>query len=262
MEWTFPTSGPVKADIELAAGLVEVALDAGDEIRVHLVPQHGDNERARAQIEAAEVSMSGSTLTVHVPKRKLREAELHLTVSIPPGSSLRAGTASADVQVRGIAAELDVRTASGDLLVEDPCERLNVVTASGDVRCGSVAGDAEFRTASGDVSAESVGGEASVQTASGDIRFRRVGANARIRTASGDVRIGTATSGDVSVNTASGDVTLGVEKGVGAWLDLVTVSGDTKCTLPAEPQSEASAMLRISCRTVSGDILIRQSDAA
>jgi hypothetical protein len=262
MEWTFPSTGPVTADLELAAGLVDVSLDGGDEVVVRLEPLHGDSERARGQIEAAEVGCSGSELKVHVPKRKLREADLRLRVSMPPGSSLRAGTASADVRVRGATAGLEARTASGDVVVGDSCDRLKAVTASGDVLCGAVAGEADVRTASGDVGAESIGGKASVQTASGDVRLGRIKEGARIRTASGDVKIASAASGEVLVNTASGDVMVGVDRGVGAWLDLVTVSGDTSCTLASEPEGEANAELRISCRTVSGDILIRESDGA
>lgn len=262
MEWTFPNAGPLTADLELGAGLVEVFLDAGDDIQVRLEPLHGDSERARAHIEAAEVALSESRLTVQVPKRKLRDVELRLSVSIPPGSSVRAVTASADVRVSGLAGDLEARTASGDVVIKDPCDRLKATTASGDVTCASVIGETELRTASGDVSAESIGGKASVQTASGDIRLDRISQSARVRTASGDVRIGSASRGDVSVDSASGDVILGVEPGVGAWLDLVTVSGDTTCTLPSEPQGEAQAELRVACRTVSGDILIRESDGA
>jgi DUF4097 and DUF4098 domain-containing protein YvlB len=262
MEWTFRNDGPVAADLALAAGIIEVSLDGGEEILVRLEPLHGDSERAREQIEEAEVSMSGSTLTAHVPKRKRREGDLRLSISIPAGSSVRASTASADVRLRGPAGALEMRTASGDVTVESSCERLNASTASGDVLCASVAGDADVRTASGDVSTESVAGETSVQTASGDVRLGRIHRNARIRTASGDVRIASAAQGDVSVNTVSGDVTLGVDAGVGAWLDLATVSGDTSCTLASEPQGESDAGLRLTCRTVSGDILIRESDRA
>ena len=191
-----------------------------------------------------------------------REAALRLTVSIPPGSSLRASTASADVRVQGTADELEARTASGDVAIGDTCDRLKASTASGDVQWTSVTGDADVRTASGDVGGRSVGGKASVQTASGDVRLARIEHGARIRTASGDVMIGSAASGDIEITTASGDVTLGVDAGVGAWLDLVTVSGDTSCTLPPEPQGKTDAELRISCQTVSGDILIRESDGA
>ena len=260
MEWTFRSAEPVVADLELAAGVIEVSLDASEEILVRLEPLQGDSERARRQIEAAEVGFSGPRLTVHVPNRKGRDTQLRLAVSIPAGSSVRASTASADVRFRGPAGALDVRTASGDVVVADAADSLKATTASGDILCAATAGDAEMRTASGDVNAESVGGETSVQTASGDIRLGRISRSARMRTASGDVRIGSAAEGDVSVNTASGDVTLGVEPGVGAWLDLVTVSGDTACTLVSEPQGETDAALRITCRTVSGDILVRESD--
>jgi len=256
MEWTFPANGPLRADLELAAGSVELALGATDEVLVQLEPLGGESDLAREQIASTEVSCDGSRLEVRVPKRKLREASLQMRVLVPAASSARIRTASADISCTGPLGALEVKTASGDVRVQDTCDAASVTTASGDIRLGDVLGALELQTASGDISAEAIGGRAAVTTASGDVRVASVAHDARFRTASGDVTVGCAYEGDLSVNGVSGDVRIGVGSGVGAWLDLVTVTGDSKCTLAAEGEGEAGANLRISCRTVSGDILV------
>jgi hypothetical protein len=261
MQWTFPTSGHLRADLEMPSGRVEVALAPTDEVRVLLEPEGPMSERAMEQIEAAIVTCEDDHLVVKVEKRRLRDAALRLAVLIPDGSLLRCSTASADFTSKGPSAQLFVRTASGDVNVEGPSDTADIATASGDVRIDHILGEGHIRTASGDVAVVSVGGRAIVETASGDVVIGQASSDVKARTASGDVRIQQAVAGDVSINCASGDVTVGVAGGVGTWLDLITVSGDTKCTLPAEGSGEDQAALRISCRTVSGDIRIEPGSA-
>jgi hypothetical protein len=260
MEWTFPASGALKADLELSAGQVEVALHATDEILVLLEPLGRENDGVREQIANTSVACDGGRLDVHVPKRKLREASLRLRVLIPAGSSVRVRTSSADVACDGPMSAFEGKTASGDIVLRDDCESASIATASGDVRLLNVLGQLDVACASGDVTARNIGGRVTVTTASGDIRLGSIAHDARTRSASGDITIACAYDGELSVNTASGDVRVGVGTGVGAWLDLVTVSGDSRCTLPAEAEGSNAATLRISCRTVSGDILVHSGE--
>jgi hypothetical protein len=262
MEWTFPASGPLRADLELAAGTVEVTLATTDEVRVELEPEGRDNELAREQIANASVTCDGSHLDVRVPKRKLREASLRLRVLVPSSSSARVRTASADITCLGPLAGFEAKTASGDITVRDDCDSARIQTASGDVRLAGVLGELDVQTASGDVTSDDIGGRISVTTASGDVRVGAIAHDARFRTASGDVSIGCAYEGELSVNGVSGDVRIGVGPGVGTWLDLITVSGDSKCTLASEGESENGSTLRITCRTVSGDILVHSGDTS
>jgi hypothetical protein len=261
MEWTFPASGPLSADLEIAAGSVDIDLDATDEVTVRLEAFGHENQAARDQIENTEVKCNGARLDVRVPKRKLRDANLQLSVRVPPRSAVRLRTASADVTCRGTLGEFDAKTASGDVAVRDDCDAANVSTASGDLRMARVLGEAQFQSASGDVSVTSVGGRLAVTTASGDADIGLVAHDARFRTASGDVTIGCAFEGDLSINSASGDVRIGVGHGVGTWLDLVTMSGDSTCSLAAEGEGQSGATLRISCRTLSGDIDVHSGTA-
>jgi DUF4097 and DUF4098 domain-containing protein YvlB len=241
----------------LASGAVEVTLAPTDELRVLLEPLGPMSERAMEQIQGAEVSCVDGQLTVRVPKRKLRDAALRLAVLVPPQTRVGCGTASADVSLSGVAGAIGIRTASGDIAMDGPCDSADISTASGDVRLAEVLGEARVKTASGDIDVFSVGGRFMADSASGDVNLGQGASDIKVRTASGDTKVGQASQGDVSVSCASGDVIVGVAPGVGTWLDIVTVSGDTKCSLPAENAGEGEAALRITCRTVSGDVRIQ-----
>jgi hypothetical protein len=260
MQWTFPATGTLTADLEVPSGIVEVQLAPVAETTVELEAMGRRRDRAEELIGRTEVSCSDSRLVVSVPKAFFNNVALSLRVAIPEGSSVRVRTASADVASRGPAGDFEVSTASGDVDLSGDYDAARVTTASGDVRLGEVRGEAVLTTASGDVEAGPVGGRLSVSTASGDIRVAAVGKDARCKSASGDVEIGWASEGEIVVNTASGDVEVGVAAGVGTWLDLATVSGDSRCTISSDAGEESDATLRLSCKTLSGDILVRSAN--
>lgn len=128
-------------------------------------------------------------------------------------------------------------------------------SASGDFDAGSLGGTLGLKTASGDVLVRRIGGDADLKVASGDIEIDEALASVEVKSASGDLRVGCAHAGRVRAQTVSGDVTIGVAEGVGAFLDVTTVTGDTRCTLPLEESSAvAGSALEIVARTVSGDV--------
>jgi DUF4097 and DUF4098 domain-containing protein YvlB len=148
-------------------------------------------------------------------------------------------------------------TASGALQLQDVASDATVKAASGDVRAGVIGGRLRVQTASGDVSIRRVDGNADLSLASGDVRIGEAQASVEVKSASGDVAIGCARSGLVKVQTASGDVVIGLAPGVGAYLDVTRVSGETRSSLPFTEASTSGSALEVVCRTVSGDVTIR-----
>jgi hypothetical protein len=61
--------------------------------------------------------------------------------------------------------------------------------------------------------------------------------------------------GSTRVSTASGDVVIGVNPGVGVYLDLASASGSVTSQLNETGPSDDVA-LQVRCRTASGDIRI------
>lgn len=258
MEWEFEAPGPIDADIGVPAGLVDVVAATDGKVGVTLEALRR-GRRAEELIAAAAVSFSDRKLRVEMPEGRLRSVEVRCTVSLPPGSALTTRTASADLRCPVRLARFSGTTASGDMALADVEADVTVKAASGDVECGEVGGTLQVRTASGDVSVRRTSGHVHVASASGDLELADAEGPVKVESASGDVTIGRASSGRVHVSTASGDVTVGVAAGVGAYLDVTTVSGDTSTTLPFSEEVPGDAVLEIVCRTVSGDVTIRKA---
>lgn len=258
MEWEYEASGPIEADIGVPAGVIDVAGATDGMLRVTLDALRS-GQRAHELAAAADVSFTDGRLRVEVPEWRFRNVEVRCTVLLPEGSALTTRTASAGLRCPVRLRRFSGTTASGDMALGDVKTDVTVKSASGDVRCGDVGGSLQARTASGDVSVHRTAGEVHVAMASGDLEIADAGGPVKAELASGDVRIGRASSGRVQVSTASGDVIVGVAAGVGAYLDVTTVSGDTSTTLPFTEEAVGAAGLEIVCRTVSGDVAIRRA---
>jgi DUF4097 and DUF4098 domain-containing protein YvlB len=238
MERSFETPGPIRLDLHVPSGRIEVEAGQTDTTKVVLL---GPEEL----LERAAIELQGDTLRVHVPERKglflsFGREDVLLRVHCPEGASLHARSASADVQVRGRIAEAFVKSASGDVATDDVSGELWVQTASGDVHVGHV-------------------GRLTVNAVSGDVHVREVDGAVKARSVSGDVHVAAVGAGDVDVQAVSGDVEVGVRPGSLVHVDASTLSGDTRSELdlgeePAEQEDGPRVDLRI--KTVSGDVAV------
>ena len=231
-------------------------LAAPSQIVVHLTPTSESSRRASDVIAAAEVTHTAGKLRVHVPKRKFQSVEVDCRIVVPEGSWVAAKTASADLRSSGRLRAVRATTASGDVSLGDVESDVSVTSASGDFSCLAVGGSLRVKGASCDVSVQRAGGEVDISLASGDVDIADAATAVKARTASGDIRVGRAHAGRVSADSASGDIVVGVAAGVGAYLDVATMSGAMECTLPFQESSPDEAALEIVCHTASGDVRI------
>jgi DUF4097 and DUF4098 domain-containing protein YvlB len=264
MHKTFETRGPVRVDVSLPAGDIEI-VEAGQGIEVELVARDPDLQEL---VDNARIELRGDELVVDVPERKGWKFSfgggrgIHCRIACPDGSSLKARAKSADIEVTITLAEADIATASGDVSVRNVTGNLSTKTASGDIDAGDVGGRVSANSASGDISVRSAGGDLHANTASGDMSFESADRDVRANSASGDISVEAVRRGDVAINSASGDVHVGIRRGSRAYLDCSTVSGDThsELDLSDEPAS-AGPMVNVKARTVSGDIRITRASA-
>jgi DUF4097 and DUF4098 domain-containing protein YvlB len=259
--WDFPGSDPIDVFVDLASG--HVTLDAGavSATTVDVEPSRF-SRNAEKLIDEVRVNFDQDRLEVTGPRRTglfRGNAAFDVTIRLPEGSSCMARTASADLTCKGALADLEAHTASGDVTVASVTGRLQVETASGDARLDE-AGPAEIRTASGDVRLNWARDEVSVRTASGDVTIANAATDVAGMTASGDFRIASVGRGSTEVNTASGDIVIGVNPGVGVYLDLSSATGTVTSQLNETGPSDDVA-LGVRCRSASGDIRIIRSAA-
>ena len=184
---TFQTPGPVRLDLELPAGSIEIETSNTDETHVELEAL-SDREQVQEMVEAARIEAvrrgDGHEVVVEVPTRhgvwlsfskgpdiRLGSPELRLRLSCPAGAELDVRTKSADLKARGDYGNVDVKTASGDTIVEHARD-VRIKSASGDAHVETVDGSLDMKSASGDLHAGSVAGSSNIQLVSGDVHIR------------------------------------------------------------------------------------------
>ena len=278
---TFSTPGPVRLELELPAGAIEVEAAETDETHVQLEALSG-NEQVQEMVAAAriEASQRGDThvITVAVrtrhgvwisfsrgPDIRLGTPEMRLRVSCPKGSALDVSTKSADLQARGDYGIVDFKTASGDMSVERTADAY-AKTASGDVHVDTVNGSLDVKTVSGDVFVSSVARDATVQAVSGDVHIGSSGGSISANTVSGDQKYEGVARGRVELRAVSGDITVGIRRGSRVFIDANTVSGSTSSEFeladaPSEPAAQDAPLVEVFAKTVSGDVRMERAPA-
>jgi hypothetical protein len=264
-EFDCPT--PIALSLRIAGGEADIIAEDRPTAVVEVDPADG-SDASRDAAGRTRVEMQDGTLVIDAPEwtgwQFRRGPRVRVTVRLPHDGDLQVKVAAADVRAAGRYASATLNSGSGDLSVQHVSGAASVNTASGDARVERVDGELRVNTASGDLSVGQVGGEFRAHSASGDIEVGRATGSVRVTTASGDVLAGTVSTGTVQINAVSGDVSVGVAPGIGVWLDLSSVSGDTRSDLamPDGDADPAAATLTLQVRTVSGDIDVHRSAMA
>jgi DUF4097 and DUF4098 domain-containing protein YvlB len=239
-EQHFSTPQPVKLDVKLAGGDLDVATAEGDQSTVVL-------DGSPRLVENVRVQLVGSRLLIHQRRRSLigmfgqSEGELSVRVSVPHGSHATVLTAAADSRLEGTFASLEVKSASGDVQVT-----------------GRIEGDALVETVSGTVRLPHIGGALRAKSVSGDVAVEAVEGTMSVKSVSGDIGVGSAREGTATLQSVSGEVDLGVAAGTSIDLDAASASGELSSEIPLSdlPGEHGGPRLVIRGRTVSGDFRV------
>jgi hypothetical protein len=278
---TFSTPGPVRLDLELPAGAIEIEATATDETHVELEAL-SSNEQVQEMVAGAriECTQRGDGYEVSVEARtrhgvwisfskgpdiRLGTPEMRLRISCPTGAELDVRTKSADLSARGEYADVYIKTASGDSNIEH-CADAQVKSASGDVHLATVDGSLDVKSASGDVYAGSVARDSNIQLVSGDVYIRDAGGSISANTVSGDQRYEAVIKGRLELRAVSGDLGIGIRRGSRVFIDANTVSGSTSSEFelsdaPAAPLADDAPLVEVFAKTVSGDVRIERAPA-
>jgi DUF4097 and DUF4098 domain-containing protein YvlB len=259
--WDFPGAEPIDVSVDLVFGRVTLNADPVAATTVDIAPSRFSRNAERLMDEF-RVAFDHGRLEVTGPRRTglFRQGAFDVTITLPEGSRCTARTAAADITCNGELAGLDAHASSGDITAARVTGHLRAETSSGDVRLDET-GTAEIRTASGDVRLTWARDDVSVRTASGDVTISSAASDVAGTTASGDFRLASVARGSTELSTASGDVVVGVNPGVGVYLDLSSATGSVTSQLTETGPSDDIA-LGVRCRSASGDIRIIRAAAA
>jgi len=286
---TFETPGPVRLDVEMPAGEIEIATATTDETHVEL-ESLSSNEQLQEMVAAARIESIRRGDVFHVtvevrtrhgvwisfrggPDIQLGTPQMRLRISCPAGAELDVKTKSADLQAHGEYGDVDFKTASGDLSIET-ARNAHVKTASGDIHFETVGGVLDVKSVSGDVHVASVAGNATFQVVSGDVFVHDAGGSISASSVSGDQRYEAVVSGRVDLRAVSGDLAVGIRRGSRVYIDANTVSGSTSSEFelsdaPAAPPAPVAEtppladapLVEVYAKTVSGDVRLERAPA-
>jgi hypothetical protein len=194
---TLSASGIESVAIRAAAGSLTIVGDSvSDEIRIE-ASACASRERDLERIELLTDSTGNEARIEASIGDRLRNARLHLEISLPERLAVEVHDTSGEARVRGVASLL-LRDGSGDIEIEDVAGEVALDDGSGDIlvrRAGSVIVQED---GSGDIEIESIEGDVIIRDdGSGDIDVVDVG---------GDLRIDDAGSGGFDYEDVAGSV--------------------------------------------------------
>jgi DUF4097 and DUF4098 domain-containing protein YvlB len=256
---TYQTPGQLALDIEIPAGDIVVRANAVN-VTTLSIGELRDPDDVR--VTFADDRDGGHRLSIEYKRRtRLKwfdDYKVRIEVSVPEGTDLRIGTASANVDATGRLGAAKVRSASGNVTLGEVTGRVDVQAASGDLDVASVGDELSFTSASGDVRVGAVAGVVAVRTASGDVAIQSAATDVRCTTVSGDIELGSVTAGDANLKSVSGDIGVAVASGTRVMFDVSSMSGRTVSELTeGRTPSDPDPTLTLRAGSVSGDIHIR-----
>jgi DUF4097 and DUF4098 domain-containing protein YvlB len=280
---TYSTPGPLRLNLEIPAGEIEVVTGNTEETHVELEAV-ANNDAIRELVENSRIELvkrgEGHEVVVEAKSRhgifislsrgpdiRFGGPDVRLRITCPNGADLDVRTKSADLRARGEYGTVDIKTASGDTQIEKANGTARIKTASGDVHIDDVASSLDVQSVSGDLHVGAVRGDIRAQLVSGDVHVRDAGGSISTNTVSGDQRFEAVQRGRIELKAISGDVTVGVRTGARVYVDANTVSGSTSSEFelsdtPAAAPAPDAPLVELFVKTVSGDVRIERALAA
>ncbi|OZC75263.1 hypothetical protein CH251_10885 [Rhodococcus sp. 06-462-5] len=277
----FATPTPIDLAIDLQVGSIDVVASERADTVVTVTPTNPSKAVDRKGAENTKVDFDGERLTVIGPKARISffgpTESVEVKVELPQGSRLTAEVAAGSLRTVGdlgavrikssmgpveveTAEDLWVRAGHGNATVGTALGSIDITADHGQIRLGTVVGDAAVKASHGSIMVRESGSDLDAKLSYGDLDVEKSLGGVSAKTAYGSITLHEVTSGAIEVESGYGQVTVGVRRGVPAWLDLSSKDGHVRNELtPEGAPDETEESVTIRARTRYGDIAIRHT---
>lgn len=194
---------------------------------------------------------TGSRLTAEIAAGSVR------TVGSLGATRIKSSTGHVEVDVTG---DLWLRVANGNVTLNTAQGGIEVTADHGQIRIGTVAGDAILKSSLGSIRVGESGGDLDAKLSYGDLEITTVLGSITAKTAYGNIELREISNGAVQVESGFGQVSIGVQPGITAWLDLSSKNGHVRNGLAGDRAPDpAEQTVAVRARTHHGDIAIRRA---
>lgn len=217
---TFPAKS--KLVLKLVSSDCYIETGGADEIKVDIQGQ-GD----LSEYFEPEFSETGNTLKIREYWHGSSHGGVTWRITAPASTEIDFSSASGELSLTGITANIEAGTASGDITLSAVKGNLEISAASGDIEINSSSGEFDVSTASGQIRMENSQGEFDMSTASGDMKIRDSEGAFDLSCASGDIEARKIIlKEESSFSTASGDIEVVPGKSPDVDISLSAASGN------------------------------------
>jgi DUF4097 and DUF4098 domain-containing protein YvlB len=250
---SFSVSGPIRLELNNAAGDVQISGSADGKVHVHADARSSgmgfDNPQKRLDEFLANppVEQKGDTIRIGKDFSHIRNLSISYTIEVPHDTEVTTTVASGAQTIRSVRGPIKAQAASGSIRVEHIDREAQLIAVSGSLEATDVGDDVRGSSASGSVSITNAKGDVRISALSGVIRVVKPGGRVEAETASGSVDVRGATN-DVKARSASGLIAVQGNPASNAYWELKTASGAVQLSVPS------TANFQLSADATSGDI--------
>jgi hypothetical protein len=232
----------------------------------------GDNGARKAEEEAALRITEGKTTEIEASGRQYRYlfwmfgTRIDMVITVPSGLdvSYELDLMNGDVSVYDSATSkrITIQTRNGDVDIRGVAGELQVTTRNGDIEVIDAGSDVVLSTDNGSISITKVSGDIEAETDNGDVEVSGIGSSLRVRTSNGHVTlVSPVVNGDWNVETSNGDIRLRIPE-QGDYRLVGKGDAETKFSWLKVRRGEVegqvgSGLHLIELRTRNGDLEIR-----
>ncbi|WP_415975932.1 DUF4097 family beta strand repeat-containing protein [Rhodococcus sp. 077-4] len=277
----FATPKPIDLAVDLQVGSIEVVATERVDTVVAVTPTNASKAVDRKGADNTKIDFDGERLTIIGPRPRISlfgpTESVEVKVELPRGSRLSIEVAAGSLRTVGdlgavrvksstgpveldTTGDLWMRAGHGNATVDTALGNIDITADHGQIRVGTVVGDATLKASHGSITVRESGTELDAKLSYGDLEVGRALGGVTAKTAYGSITLHQVDSGAIDVESGYGQITVGVRRGVPAWLDLSSKDGHVRNELtPEGAPEETEESVAVRARTKYGDIAIRHT---